>query len=94
MSFRSLDFFRKVNQDIDTTTISGGFYSLLALAVLINFSTPQLGALLFYTELAAFTRTDVDKLLTIDNDASRHIRINLNITLFNSPCHSKLISTK
>ena len=45
MGFRSLDFFKKVNQDIDSSSVSGGIYTLIAFA---------LGIFLFITELNAF----------------------------------------
>ena len=33
MNIRNLDFFRKVHTDIESSTLSGGFLSILALIV-------------------------------------------------------------
>lgn len=33
MGIRSLDIFKKVNQDIDTSTATGGIYSIIAIIV-------------------------------------------------------------
>ena len=37
MRLKSLDFFRKLPNDIETSSVSGGFFSVVAIVVLICF---------------------------------------------------------
>lgn len=80
VNFRSMDYFRKINSDIETSTACGGVYSIVALV---------LGVVLFYTEIRLYSSRELVREMTIENDMTRQtIRLNLNFTLYHSPCLS------
>lgn len=78
MKLKSLDFFRKLPNDIETSSVSGGFFSVLAIIC---------GLLLFLSEYRLFATEEVIKEMIIDNDqATTTMRVNINFTFLKVPC--------
>lgn len=71
--FRSMDFFQKVQSDIDTSTITGGIYSIVALCI---------GVLLFMNEISNFYKEEVVTSMYIDQEKFSIMPMNMQIVMF------------
>ncbi|KRX05113.1 hypothetical protein PPERSA_06747 [Pseudocohnilembus persalinus] len=74
---KSFDFFRKVNIDIETSTKSGGVFSIVAALC---------GLFLFITEFSQYSKLEINHELFVNNDFDGDFTINLNITFTSAPC--------
>ena len=87
MGLSSFDVFRKLPKDIDTSTATGGFFSVIAF--IVNF-LKKFGFLLFMAEFRMFMSQDIIREMIINNDDSKLIQVNIDFTFFNSPCSGSL----
>ena len=90
VNFRSLDFFRKLPNDIETSSVQGGFFTLIAF--LVNISCKfKIGGFLFYQEYNLFVSKEIKREMIIDNNYNSNLmRINMDITFHKFPCASIL----
>lgn len=93
MKLRSLDFFKKLPNDIETSSVSGGLFSILA--IIVNFLAKilklktliQIGFLLFFSEYRLFANEEITKEMIIDNDqTATTMVVNINFTFLRVPC--------
>jgi len=76
-SWRILDFYRKIPQDLTETTRSGQCLSVCTVIFIL---------LLFGAELSAFLNRSAETSLVLDPNEDLKLRINFNITLLELPC--------
>eukprot|EP00927_Polykrikos_kofoidii_P008430 TRINITY_DN13498_c0_g2_i2.p1 TRINITY_DN13498_c0_g2~~TRINITY_DN13498_c0_g2_i2.p1 ORF type:complete len:456 (-),score=55.99 TRINITY_DN13498_c0_g2_i2:153-1520(-) len=81
-AFKSFDSFKKLSNDITRTTTTGGLFTVLACAI---------SAVLFVSEVIAFSREDVDSTPMLDMPSTRE-NIDFIIEMYDLPCnHLQLI---
>mmetsp|Transcript_11030 Transcript_11030/g.14536 ORF Transcript_11030/g.14536 Transcript_11030/m.14536 type:complete len:482 (+) Transcript_11030:149-1594(+) len=73
----SVDFYRRVPQDLTEATTLGAIMSIAAMVVM---------AILFFSETAAFITTKIATSITLDENEEPQIRLNFNITLLDLHC--------
>ena len=79
MKIKEIDFFRKVNQDINRKqTSSGGFISLTMVIMIVALSLNEMYLVLF-GEPNKYPYVDI-------SNENELIRVNLNISFYYSPC--------
>eukprot|EP00744_Colponema_vietnamica_P003898 GILI01005909.1.p1 GENE.GILI01005909.1~~GILI01005909.1.p1 ORF type:complete len:336 (+),score=86.99 GILI01005909.1:52-1059(+) len=77
--FKQLDVYRKIPNDLSQATLSGGAISLIAIVLMSIF---------FFAEFLSYMRVETVKETLIDVPrGGEKMRINLNITLLDLPCH-------
>jgi len=75
---KSLDFFTKAKEDIESSTGIGGLFSLIGLVC---------GILFFIIEISSFLSTVHVKEMTINNDSiTKKERVNIDFTFLKAPC--------
>lgn len=75
---RKLDFFQKVNEDIDTSSVVGGLSSLVAMII---------GVILFSTEYQKYREPQIQANKEVANYGPNFIKLNFDIVFLKSPCH-------
>jgi len=91
---KSLDFFTKAKEDIESSTGIGGLFSLIGLVVIfpqihpnISLNLHQCGILFFIIEISSFLGTVHVKEMTINNDSiTKKERVNIDFTFLKAPC--------
>jgi len=76
-TLQNLDQFRVVSRDLTRGTLTGGFFTAFAYALLV---------LLLIAEVAAFVRTTYTTNIVMDANNEALMQINFDITLFDLPC--------
>ena len=99
MGLKSLDFFRKLPSEVETSTACGGIYSILALIVYNSIKSNQkffffliikIGIFLFFSEFSLFISKEISREMIIDNNVkSNQLAINIDIEFFHLPCLGK-----
>ncbi|EAR91995.2 endoplasmic reticulum vesicle transporter (macronuclear) [Tetrahymena thermophila SB210] len=74
---RGLDFFQKVNQDIDTSTATGGVYSIIAFVV---------GFILFWNELKDYRTDQMIYKMRVQQLEVESVKANIDLHIYGSPC--------
>lgn len=73
----SVDFYRRVPKDLTEATALGAFMSICAMGVM---------GILFFSETAAFAKTQMSTSITLDENTQPQIRLNFNITMMDLHC--------
>lgn len=85
MGIKSLDYFRKLNTDSDTSTVIGGMLTLIAFVVMDCVLSNKITSVLVYNETKLFLKNELIYNAVIDNDTEQFVNINVDITV-KAPC--------